>query len=349
LKDNYLRAVFFEHPDHIPVNFCINTACWHHYPKRQLWELMEAHPYLFPGFVRPAADWQPVIPPVADASKPYRDPMGCIWQTADDGITGTVTGHPLADWSAFGTNWQLPDPEICDGLNPVDWQTAERDWTRQKQQTGGLITSLRHGHTFLQLSDLRGYENLLADMAEEQPLLDELIDGLTGFNLSLIQRFLRAGSTMICFPEDLGMQIGPMLTPADFKRYIKPAYQKLMKPVRQAGVAVMMHSDGDIRTLADDLIDSGVQSINLQDLVNGIDWIADRFRGKVCVDLDIDRQKITSFGTPAQIDELIREEVEKLATPQGGLAFTFGLYPGTPIENVKALMDALEKYMFWFD
>lgn len=119
-----------------------------------------------------------------------------------------------------------------------------------------------------------------------------------------------------------------------------------MQPAREAGVAIQMHSDGDIRLLADDLIDSGVQSINLQDLVNGIDWIASKYRGKVCIDLDVDRQKITPYGTPEQVDALIREEVTKLSTPSGGLAFTYGLYPGTPIENVKALMDAFEKYAF---
>ncbi len=72
-----------------------------------------------------------------------------------------------------------------------------------------------------------------------------------------------------------------------------------------------MHSDGDIRALSDDLIDGGVEVINLQDLVNGIDWIADKFAGKVCVELDIDRQDITFSGTPDQIDALVREEVKK--------------------------------------
>ena len=109
-----------------------------------------------------------------------------------------------------------------------------------------------------------------------------------------------------------------------------------------------MHSDGDIRDLADDLIDSGVEVINLQDLVNGIDWIANRFRGKICVELDIDRQRITPYGTPAEIDALIRKEVSTIATPQGGLCMIYGLYPGVPLKNVAALMDAMERYMFYY-
>ena len=150
------------------------------------------------------------------------------------------------------------------------------------------------------------------------------------------------------YAEDLGMQKGPMLSPHYFRKYIKPSYQRLMRPARDAGVIVHMHSDGDIRILVDDIIDGGVDVINLQDIVNGIDWISERFSGKTCVDLDIDRQSITSYGTPQQIDALIREEVQKIGCLQGGLTMVYGLYPGVPLENIRALMDAMERYSLFY-
>jgi hypothetical protein len=109
-----------------------------------------------------------------------------------------------------------------------------------------------------------------------------------------------------------------------------------------------MHSDGDIRDLVDDLVVSGVDALNLQDLVNGVDWIATNLKGKVCIDLDIDRQQITRFGTPEQVDKLIREEVEKLGGREGGLMMIYGLYPGVPLDNVKAIMDAMERYTSYY-
>lgn len=310
--------------------------------------MMESHPFLFPNFKRPSADWMPEYSPVARKDSPFTDPMGCTWTTADDGITGTVIGHPLDDWSKFGTGWKIPDPETCNGLYPVDWATLEKEWKIIKDGGGTFYGSLRHGHTFLQLCDLQGYKNLMFDMVDDVPHLYDLIEQLTEFNLAIVKRFINNGCSLMAYPEDLGMQIGPMVSPEHFRRYIKPAYQKLMKPARDAGIAIQTHSNGDIRLLADDLIDSGVQSINLQDSVNGIDWIAERFRGKVCVDLDIDRQNITPHGTPEMIDNLIKEEITKIATPKGGLALTYGLYPGVPEENIIALMDALEKYAFIF-
>ena len=348
--DNYTRAIRFERPDYIPMSFHINSACWDCYPREALWDLMEEHRLLFPGFTRPSSDWQPSHIACARKDTPYTDPMGCVWYTSIDGITGTVKGHPLEDWSAFGTTWTMPDPEKTDGLYMTDLAGQMR-WYEEMRRNGGTFRGgLRHGHTFLQLSDLRGYENLLFDMADEEPLLDELIDQLCEFNLALVRRMVDSGCCIsMGYPEDLGMQVGPMLSPEMFRRYIQPSYKKLMKPAHDAGIPIHMHSDGDIRDLADDLIGAGVEVINLQDLVNGIDWIADRFRGKTCVELDIDRQLVTVYGTPAQVDALIREEVEKLALPEGGLCMIYGMYPGVPLENAKALMDAMEKYMFWFD
>jgi hypothetical protein len=88
--------------------------------------------------------------------------------------------------------------------------------------------------------------------------------------------------------------------------------------------------------------------INLQDLVNGIDWIAQKFAGKVCIDLDIDRQHVTPKGNPEDIEALIREEVEKMGSKEGGLMMTYGLYPDVPLENVKAVMSAMERYAMYF-
>jgi len=91
-----------------------------------------------------------------------------------------------------------------------------------------------------------------------------------------------------------------------------------------------------------------VEVINLQDLVNGIDWIAEKFSSNTCVDLDIDRQNVTRFGTPDDIDALIREEVEKIGCKEGGLMMVAGIYPGIPLENIKALADAMERYAGYY-
>ncbi len=91
---------------------------------------------------------------------------------------------------------------------------------------------------------------------------------------------------------------------------------------------------------------AGVEAINVQDLVNGIDWLRDNLKGKVCIDLDIDRQSVTRFGTPDEVDALIKHEVDTLGDPAGGLMLCYDLMPGIPMENIRALFDAIQHYAF---
>lgn len=342
-RETVLRAVHFDHPAVIPVSMGINRACWHHYPQDALQELMAAHPLLFPDFEPQPLPVEPNYAPWRVAGCPYTDSWGCVWETNEDGITGAVVAPALPTWEAFD-RYDPPDPAAHDGWGAIDWDRIAARIAEDRAAGRMTRGSLRHGHTFLTLTYIRGYEALLFDMVDQHPDLPCLIQMTEDFNQSLVQRYLRLEVDWMGYPEDLGMQRGPMLSPSQFRAWIKPLYRRLMAPAREAGCVVHMHSDGDVRELAEDLIECGVEVLNLQDLVNGIDWIREHLTGRICIDLDVDRQQVTRFGTPSKIDDLIRTEVETLGDPAGGLMLHHGLMPGLPLENVQALMDAMEAY-----
>ncbi len=345
-RENYLKAARFETPERVPMVFAINQACWTHYPHTFLFDMLESHKLLFPDFVRPLK-YDVKFHALARKDEPFTDDFGCVWETAMDGITGSVHKHPISDWSDY-KNYVFPDPRKCNGICPVDWAEEKAEILRQKQRGELTVRGLRHGHTYLQLCDIRGYENLTFDMTDEEPLLQDLIDKLYQFNLYIIEQYASAGCDVITIAEDLGMQFGPMLSPDCFEKYILPSYSGLVRAAKKNGALVHMHSDGDIRTLLKGITGGGVDIINLQDLVNGIDFIKEKLKGRICIDLDIDRQKVTPFMKPSDVDALIKKEVGELGSKQGGLMMIYGLYPGIPLENVKALMDAMEKYSFYF-
>jgi len=346
ITENTLRAIRFQRPDYIPMTFWINPACWHHYPQGALLELMAEHPLLFPGFTSQDAVL-PELAPWERQDQPYTDAWGCVWETTDDGITGSVMENPLADWDDLHS-FLPPDPALTNGMEAIDWLVVNEEMIEAVRKGKYAVGSLEHGHAFLRLSYLRGYENLLLDMADRDERLWRLIDMIESFSMAIVRRYIDLGVAMMRYPEDLGMQVGPMLSPEHFRTYIRPIYEHLMAPASEAGCLIHMHSDGDIRALLDDLLVSGVDAINLQDLVNGIDWIAASLKGRVCIDLDIDRQHITRFGGPEQIDALIHEEVQKLGSLEGGLMMIYGLYPGVPLENAGAIMDAMERYAAFY-
>lgn len=113
---------------------------------------------------------------------------------------------------------------------------------------------------------------------------------------------------------------------------------------REAGVHVYFHTDGYIVDIIPDLIEIGVTILNLQDLCNGLENIKREAKGKICIDLDIDRQSIIPFGTPKEIYSHIKNCIDTLSSPQGGLMLVCGIYPGTPLKNIEVLCEAMYKY-----
>jgi hypothetical protein len=109
-----------------------------------------------------------------------------------------------------------------------------------------------------------------------------------------------------------------------------------------------MHTDGHIWEIIPDLIDCGVSVINPQVGANGLDNLAAVCKGKVCVDIDLNRQMFP-FWKPADIDAHVREAVETLGSPEGGLWIKAEIGDDVPLENIKAICDALEKYSTYFN
>ena len=125
-RENLLRTIRFETPEYVPMDFVINDACWNHYDHNVLFDLIESHPLLFPDFKRPDGSYKPQYLVTAITDKPYVDPWQCVWKTAEDGITGSVHGHPLASWDNFD-KYKAPDPLKTDGTYPVDWNVLSKE------------------------------------------------------------------------------------------------------------------------------------------------------------------------------------------------------------------------------
>jgi hypothetical protein len=145
------------------------------------------------------------------------------------------------------------------------------------------------------------------------------------------------------FGDDLGMQSGLAIGAERWRKYLKPCYRAIYAPFKQAGHYVYMHTDGWILDIIPDLVECGAVIINPQVRANGIDNLARVCRGKCCLDLDLDRQ-LFPFCTPAECDRHVKEAVDKLATPEGGLWLKAEIGPDVPLANAEAIFTAMEKY-----
>jgi len=348
-RENYLRNARMQGPEWMPCAVHISGASWYQL-REDLEDVCARHPVLFPGFEKGRIDFDNMAFGGAyRAGERYRDNWGCVWQTTLDGIEGVVVESPLADWDALGS-WAPPDALTTLDRGPADWDGVRRHIAAAEERGDLTVGGTAHGFLVMRLYYLRGFENLMVDIASREARLHDLIARVMAHNETIVDQYLSMGVDLMGFAEDLGTQTSSMVSPAQFREWFTPEYERLMRRCHEAGALVSLHSDGHVLELMDELIRAGVDIINPQDLCNGIDNLVREVKGRMAICLDVDRQSIVPFGTREGIHDLIEEEVRKLGSPEGGLELICGIYPPTPPENVDALCSAMEDHRtYWWD
>jgi len=310
-----IQAMTYNYPEKIPVSVGILPAMWLHYGE-ELARLAEGYP-----------EFIPIIPEMEDIDLfiqdsyhygSFTDEWGCVWSNIKEGMESIVTGHPVPRREDIRS---LQIPELRGRLLP-------------------------HGFMYLRLLDLRGFEEAMLDFAEECDELQILIDKVLEYNCRQIEALLPIMGKIMMFGDDLGMQNGLAIGAERWRKYLKPCYKKMYDMAREAGKYVYMHTDGMIYEIMPDLAECGVTMINPQVRANGLENLARVCKGKIPIDLDLDRQ-LFPLATPSAIDSHIRECVETLYLPQGGLGLKIELNYDIPLENVAAILDAARKYRMY--
>jgi len=314
-EENYYRTVEFREPEYIICNVSLLAGTWSRY-KGELEDLVERHPIIFGKRERdPDRDYDAFSGTYAEGL--HTDNWGCVWKNIRGGMDSQVIECPLDDWSKLDT--YRPPTE------------------------GGLS----HGFMYQRLYYLRGFESFMMDLVEEPPQLQQLIDMVLTYNLGEVAKMLKDKPRMVHFGDDMGNQDRLPMSPATWRKYLKPCFAKIFGTCRDAGAYVYLHSDGHILDIIPDLIECGLTVINPQYRANTLEGLERVCKGKICMNLDLDRQMFP-FCTPADIDNHVREAIATLGSKEGGLMVSAECAPDVPLENIEAISQAFEKYRAYY-
>ena len=93
-------------------------------------------------------------------------------------------------------------------------------------------------------------------------IADKMADHLIAVGLEQLRRW-DLYETGIWIYDDMAGNRGPMFSPAQFEQVLLPAYRRMIRAYKEAGAQyVFLHSDGDIRSLLDMLVDAGIDGLN---------------------------------------------------------------------------------------
>jgi len=273
------------------------------------------------------------------------DEWNCGWSRSEVKNMGQVTIHPLDSWRNL-ESYRWPDPDDPAFYEGMDARFAGSE---DKYVLTDIFMVL-----FERMHSLRGFQNLLTDLLLEQEKVGDLADRIVEIHERIIENLSRRFPGMIhgiIFTDDWGTEENLMISPELWIEFFQPRYRKIFDACKNAGWHVWLHSCGKINEIIGDLIDVGVDVLNLQQpTVLGIEEIGRKYSGKVCFLSLCDIQKTLPFKDGEAIIKEANSLLRHWGTDDGG--FILGDYGNgeainVPLWKKKIMFDAFVSADRW--
>ncbi len=271
---------------------------------------------------------------------------GHVYAGPEDWFPGI---HPLADAYRLEDLETYPWPDMTD---PTRFEGV-RD-TAQRIRGEGRYASIGCpwlAFPFERATSMQGTETFLANMAGEPEFAAALLWKTQSLCKALMDGFLRECGDlidMVKIGDDLGSQVGLLMSPTMYRRMLKPIHADLIAFIRErTGAPIVFHTDGDVYDLLGDLIEIGVDVLNpVQASAGGMSdfpGLKKRFGDNLVFCGGMDTHHVLPNGTPDEVRAEVRRVIQALG--QGGgymLGAVHTVMNDVPAANVLAMVDEVE-------
>lgn len=157
------------------------------------------------------------------------------------------------------------------------------------------------------------------------------------------------GADFICINSDFGFNDGPFISPAMFAEFVTPYLTEIVGTIHNLGLKTILHSDGDLRKLLDQLVSTGIdgyQSVDPQGHMD-IAQVKAQYGDKLIL-----MGNVMSSALQDAAPEAIRRSVDYAihhGKPGGNYIFSTSncIFDGMPLENYHIMLDEYEKLAYY--
>jgi uroporphyrinogen decarboxylase len=268
----------------------------------------------------------------------WRDKMGITWDTR--GLYGEGEwGRPLdpPDTEPRLAAFSLPPPPGPDHFAHFPSFIEEN----QDHFLIGVVGSL-----FEPAWALRGMQSFLMDMVLNPGFVEELLDAIMHYYLAAIDQVVRYDVDACHFGDDWGSEQAPLMGPHHWRQFIKPRMARMFARVKEAGKFVFLHSDGNLSSLFEDLIEMGLDVYNpLQPEIVDVVEVKEKFGDRLCFWGGVGLRDALLLGSPQAVRDHVWWLMDELGS-DGGLilaqAHPDGILADVPVENIVALIETVK-------
>ena len=182
-------------------------------------------------------------------------------------------------------------------------------------------------------------------LKNDPKLIKERFDYTTEFVLTVFEAYKDCGAKVFMEGGDIAFRSGPMINPKYFDKYLLPCYQQVTEAVHEWGGKIILHTDGDITTLLDFIVESGFDALQCLEppLVDPY-LIKKKVGDKLCLVGNIDTKHILVGASREEVDDAVKDAIKAMGHGGGFMISPSNFHPDMKIDRLKWMVDAALRY-----
>lgn len=205
-----------------------------------------------------------------------RYPTSVVEETDDYIITKTSYGATIKNWKKHGgvpefLDFTIVDPEswaearkrMAPTEDRLPWKALQSNYQKWRDQGAWISAQFWFGFDVTH-SWAVGTDRVLIALIEDPDWVSDMFNHYLDMDLELFSKVWDAGYRFdeIHWPDDMGYRQHQFFSVDTYREVLKPVHKRACDWAHERGVAVRMHSCGDIRPFVPELIEIGVDMLN---------------------------------------------------------------------------------------
>lgn len=344
-RDNILRALRRQQPEHIPFGFTLCDSLRQEFTRRTGEEDYIAYydfdyRYVSLAPTRHPADYSafhPVLPPGT-----IIDEWGIGHEPGEVAHFSKML-HPMLEFETPEQIRDFPVPDIT-----AEYRYASLAADVADIQEAGYAAIYSAVQLFEPAWYWRGLENFLCDMLLDEDMVEAAMEKITAPNEILCRRLAEANVDIIIFGDDVGTQRSLMMDIEQWRKWVKPYTKRVIDAAKRVkpDLLAYYHSDGMIDDVVPEFIEIGVDILNpVQPECMDPATVKETYGDRLAFWGTVGTQTTMPFGTPEEVRRVVAERIETVGKG-GGLVIapTHILEPEIPWANIEAFVDVVRYY-----
>jgi uroporphyrinogen decarboxylase len=255
--------------------------------------------------------------------------------TEEHGIEVESPIKTMADFEQFTP----PDPHLPERFTAVE--------AAVQKYTGDKAVIVHLNDVFSLPRYLMGMQDLLMAIVLDPELVKALVEMSVDINLTLAKELVARGVNIVYTGDDIAYNNGLLMSPKHFRDLLYPGFYRVMQGFKELGLYVIKHTDGNLWTIMDLLVDSGIDCLDPIDPLAGMDLgeVKAKYGDRIALKGNVDCADLMTFGTPEEVVEATKVALRQ-GMPGGGyiLSSSNSIHSAVKPENYVAMLRTLHEY-----